>query len=196
MREIMWPMQPPGGAFLIGIGAGIAVGAGALAATGALQTFVAPMLAGAAAGAAFLVAARIWGSGRFGRPSRPQVLALIVAIALEITIFWGLSATGRFAVWDERTGMSTALAVVAAHFLVMRLSHGPPMLWLGVLALAWIGLSDLLRLPLALLVLGDGLLKAGVGAAMARPIFIGMREAGNPYPAEAGVSGRSPAGSI
>ncbi len=70
------------------------------------------------------------------------------------------------------------------------------MLWLGVLALAWIGLSDLLRLPLALLVLGDGLLKAGVGAAMARPIFIGMREAGNPSPAEAGVSGRSPAGSI
>ena len=177
MQKTVWPMQPTGGGFLIGIGAGIAVGAGAVAATGAIQTFVAPMLAGAAAGAAFLIAARLWGSGRFGRPSRPQVLVMMLAIALEIAVFWGLGATGWFRVWDNRTGMSVALAIVAAHFLVMRFSHGPWMLWLGVAALAWIGLADGLGLSLPVLILGDGLLKLGVGAVMARPMFTGFRVA-------------------
>ncbi len=180
MQKITWPMQPTGGGFLIGIGAGIAVGAGTVAATGALQTFLSPMLAGAAAGAAFLIAARVWGSGRFGRPSRSHVLAMLVAIALEIGVFWALAAGGWFNAWDGRTYMSVALGIVSAHFLVMRLSHGPPMLWLGVAGLAWIALADGLRLPLAVLILGDGLLKLGVGAAMARPMFSGASAAGPP----------------
>jgi hypothetical protein len=167
-------MQPTGGAFLIGIGSGIAVGAGSVAMTGALQAFLAPTLAGAAAGAAFLIAARIWGSGRFGRPSRSQGWAMTTAIALEIAAFWGLAAAGWFNVWDVRTGMSVALGIVAVHFLVMRVSHGPPMLWLGLAALAWIASADMLRLTLPVLILGDGLLKIGFGAAMARPMFAGL----------------------
>lgn len=174
MQKATWPMQASGGGFLMGIGSGLAVGAGAVAMTGALRSMISPMLAGAAAGAAFLIAARIWASDRFGRPTRPQALAVTLAIVGEVATFWGLSAAGWFSVWDERTNMSVALGVVAVHFLPMRFSHGPPMLWLGVVALAWIGLADMLRLSLPVLIFGDGLLKVAVGAAMARPVFTGL----------------------
>ena len=174
MQKSVWPMQPTGGAFLIGIGSGVVVGAGAVAATGALQAFISPMLAGAVAGAAFLIAARVWGSGRFGRPSRSHILALALAIALEIAVFWALGAAGWFNVWDNRTGMSVGLGIVAVHFVPMRFSHGPPMLWLGGAVLVWVAFADVLHLPLPMLILGDGLLKVGVGAAMARPLFTGL----------------------
>lgn len=177
MQEIKWPMQAPGGAFLIGIGCGIVVGAGAVAITGALPSFLPPMVAGALAGAVFLISARIWGAARLGRPSRSQRLAMLIAVALEFAAFWGLAASGWFNVWDSRTVMSVALGVVAAHFLLMRLSHGPWMLWLGVFTLVWIAFAELLGLPLAVLILGDGLLKAGVGAAMAKPMFVGATAA-------------------
>jgi hypothetical protein len=39
--------------------------------------------------------------------------------------------------------------------------------------LAWIAVADLVRLPLPALILGDGLLKLGFGAIMARPLFAG-----------------------
>ena len=166
-------MQAPGGVFLIGIGAGIVVGAAMVATTGSIRPFFPPMLAGAAAGAAFLVAARVWGGGRFGPPTRSQRVAMMLAIVAEVAVFWSLGALGWFNVWDDRTLMSVALGIVAAHFLLMRFSHGPLMLWLGVFALAWIGFADVLRLPLSVFILGDGLLKVGMGAAMARPMFTG-----------------------
>ncbi len=177
MATVGWPMQAPGGAFLIGIGAGIVVGAGMVAMTGSLRTFFPAMLAGAAAGAAFLVAARVWGSGRYGRPTGMQRLAMMLAIVAEFAVFWGLGVTGWFDVWDDRTLMSVALGLVAVHFLPMRVSHGPMMLWLGVFALVWIAVADMLRLSLPVLILGDGLLKLGVGAAMARPMFAGVSPA-------------------
>lgn len=171
MQNTNWPMQGPGGAFLGAIGGGIVVGGVMLARANTFQSFVVPLLVGAAAGAVLLVAARLWAAGRIGRPTRWQVLAMLSAIVFEVAVFWAVGAMGWFNLWDERTVFGIALAIVAVHFLPMRISHGPLILWLGVAALAWIAVADGLRLPVPILLVGDGLLKVVFGALMTGPLF-------------------------
>jgi len=68
------------------------------------------------------------------------------------------------------------LFVVSAHFLIMELSHGPAMLVLGGVGLAWLAVASLvLHAPIAETVIGDGLIKMLIGVCMAMPLYFRTR---------------------
>jgi hypothetical protein len=69
-----------------------------------------------------------------GPPSTVQILALLVAVLVEV----GLLAyvLHRLRAAEERVRILTVLAVVGIHFLIMGLSFGPLITALGILAMA------------------------------------------------------------
>jgi uncharacterized membrane protein len=161
------PMRYSGGAFLIATGAGIVIGA--LAGGGSFLGW--GVLLGMICGAIAMIrtrpsVARVWGT-----PSRRQTHFMLLAVGLEFGLFFLLGASGFFRHQPRDMAWEAALAIVGAHFLVMRGSHGPLMTWLGLAVLAWLGIGATLHLPLPLMAAGDGLIKLGFGLAMAEPLL-------------------------
>jgi len=164
---IGYPLRYAGGAFLICVGTCILISAfvqgGAFLGWGVVSGMV---LGGFVLAKARKAVAPIWGT-----PSRAQTQVMAVAIGAEIAVFFLLGSFGFFQAMPRTVIWATVLAVVGAHFLIMRWSHGPMMTWLGLSVLAWLGAGMALHLPLPLIAIGDGLLKLGFGFAMAEPLF-------------------------
>jgi hypothetical protein len=163
---IGYPMRYGGGLFVACVGLGILIGGvlgGAALSWGVLAGFIAGIAV--ARRAAWRVAQR-WGS-----PSLAQGRAMTIAVTLEFAIFNIMGSSGVFALMSRAIVWETSLAIVGAHFLLMRWSHGRLMLALGLAVLTWLGLGVAAHLPLQMMAMGDGLLKLGFGAAMAWPLF-------------------------
>jgi uncharacterized membrane protein len=127
---------------------------------------------GLISGALLLPMARRAAAAIWGAPTEKQTSALVLAVGLEISLFTVLGVSGFFQRVPPAVAAETAFGVVAAHFLVLRWSHGPMMLRLGLSVLAWLALSMVLRLPLPLVAIGDGLIKLGFGLAMVEPFLL------------------------
>lgn len=165
-----WPMRAPGGVFLICVGASLVMGAAsAEPATG--RHLFAPLPYGFAVGAAALILTAIV-SRRAGwdRPTSRQSLIVWSAVAFELVVLGGLAASGVLSRLSGPVAIATILSVVSLHFVIMRWSHGPRMLWLGVLGLVWVWAATLMRLPVTTMVAGDGAIKVAFGALMAWPL--------------------------
>jgi uncharacterized membrane protein len=163
---IGYPLRYGGGVFVACVGAGIF--AGAILGRG-MMTW--GLLAGFLAGIIFArrVAPRV--AGRWGSSSLAQGRAMTIAVTLEFAVFNVLGASGAFAFMGRAATWEVSLAIVGAHFLLMRWSHGRLMMALGIAVLAWLGLGVAAHLPLAAVAMGDGLLKLGFGVVMAWPLL-------------------------
>ncbi len=161
-----YPMQQGGGSFLVCIGAALIFGA-----FDARYAFVA-LGCGAAAGVIASISVRLW-RRRAGRP-RPralQIWMLIIAIVFEFAlcaiIFPHLPAGT-----DLRLAWFTALAIVAAHFLLMAWSFGSPIVLLALSITAWLASTFWLPvIPLSVVIGVDGALKLAFGLGMMTQIF-------------------------
>jgi hypothetical protein len=96
---------------------------------------------------------------------------LLTAIGLELSAFFILGRSGFFIGDPTYTTWVVILLIVALHFVLMRWSHGPLMLWLAVVSICWLGLAYLLDFALPALIAGDGLLKVLFGIVMATPLL-------------------------
>jgi len=165
-QTIDYPLRYTGGIFLLCVGAGIVCGA-------LLNATAMPwgLLAGFAVGIATNRRVRPVVTSRSGSPSVRQGQIMAFAIALEIASFNVMGASGAFTQLSRAAAWEISLAIVGFHFLVMRWSHGPWMFVLGAAVLAWLGISIELQMPLRILLVGDGLLKMGLGAVMAWPLL-------------------------
>ena len=166
-NRTVWPMQPGGGLFLICVGLGLLWGAILQGPAVKLGLEV-----GFAVGAASIFLAIFLAKGRFGRPTASQRIVMLAAIGFELIVFAILARKGFFGEMHTSTGWAVVLAVVAAHFIMMRWSHGPLILWLGIASLAWIGMAYVSNQSLGVLVAGDALLKISFGGAMAAPLWL------------------------
>lgn len=166
----VWPMQPGGGIFLICMGVGLVYGA---LMQGDAITF--GLESGFCAGVVGIVVAIMMARGRFGRPTALHRFVVLAAIALELTAFAILARSGFLSGGQTTTKWSVALLIVALHFIVMRWSHGPLMLWLTLTSIIWIGLAYVLGFSLPALIAGDGLLKIVFGIVMAAPLWLTIR---------------------
>ena len=164
MAPVGHPLRYSGGFFVALVGAGILVGA----VTGLMGW---GLIGGAVAG--FITARRAapFVCARWGSPSLAQLRVLLLAIGMEVTIFALLGASGFFTQASRAATWEITLGIVGFHFLIMRFSHGPWMLALGAVVLAWLGLGMLLHLPLPVMAGVDGLIKLGFGAAMVWPLL-------------------------
>jgi hypothetical protein len=164
---IGYPLRYGGGVFVACVGVGIFVGA----MPGAHGMLAWCVLAGFAAG--IILARRVAPRARqhWGVASLAQGRMLTIAIVSEFALFNILGSSGAFAVMGRAAAWEISLAIVGAHFLLMRWSHGRLMLALGVAVLSWLALGVTLRLSLPAIAMGDGLLKLGFGAAMAWPLL-------------------------
>jgi len=150
-------MRPAGGVFLICIGAGLI---GAIVFSGAALVNYGVFFAGAALGVASLV---LVSRSSTERPTRVQIAALNVAIALEVLLF---VAMGRMLPpgTSEHVRWLWVSAIVGIHFLPMSLAFGARFLLLGGLcvanAAAGLVFSHIPYEPFGLI---DGVLKVSVG---------------------------------
>jgi len=163
---IGYPLRYGGGVFVACVGTGIL--AGGMLGRGMM---IWGLLAGFLAGIAFArrVAGRVarcWGSS-----SLVQGRVMTFAVTLEFAVFNVLGSSGIFASIGRAATWEISLAIVGAHFLLMRWSHGRLILALGVAVLSWLGFGVAAHLPLQMVAIGDGLLKLGFGTAMAWPLF-------------------------
>lgn len=174
---IGYPLRYGGGVFVACVGAGIL--AGAMLGRGTMGLGV---LAGFVAGIA--LARRVAGdvARRWGSSSLTQGRMMTIAVAMEFAIFNVLGASGIFASMSRAVMWEISLAIVGAHFLLMRWSHGRLMAALGVAVLAWLGFSVVAHLPLAMVAVGDGLLKLGFGVVMAWPLLKPISQSAREYP--------------
>jgi hypothetical protein len=150
-------MRPAGGTFLICIGAGLI---GAILFSGAALVNYGVFFAGVALGIVSLLFARRWSTEH---PTRVQIVALIVAIALEVSL---LALMGRLLPRGtaEDVRWLWVSAIVGIHFLPMSLSFGPRFFVLGAACIANAAAGLVFsHLPYELFGLVDGLLKVGVG---------------------------------
>jgi len=168
--KVVWPMQPGGGIFLICIGIGLVYGA---LLQGNAITF--GLEVGFCAGIAGIITAIIVARGSFGRPTALHRYVVFAAIGLELAAFTILARSGFFSGDQTVTKWAVSLLVVAFHFVVMRWSHGPLMLWLAMASMLWIGLAYLSGFSLSALIAGDGLLKIVFGIIMAAPLWLTVR---------------------
>ncbi len=99
----------------------------------------------------------------FGKPKRIQIIALFLAVILEIVLLIILVNVLPADI-AERVRLMWILMIVGVHFLPMAISFGPKFGALGILcivnALAGLLLSSLPREPFLLI---DGALKVGFG---------------------------------
>jgi hypothetical protein len=157
-----YPMVRGGGAFLMCIGSGIAIGAVWAAdapmnipvfATGAVLGFV-----------ALVLGRRIF---PLGRPATRHVVAMSLAVTLELLLFWIVFSrlpadTSPVARW------LWGFLIVGVHFFPMGLALGRRAVLLGAACVAVAILGLLVRpIPFGLLAVVDGLLKVGFGASLA-----------------------------
>jgi hypothetical protein len=162
----VWPMQTGGGAFLFCVGLGLL--AGGLAGGSAILV---GLVAGALAGFISIPFAVRFARGRFGRPTRLNIIVMWIAIGAEIAGFLVASKLGYFRHGFDFTAAAVALTIVALHFVIMRWSHGPWMLVLAAAILIWVALALWLRLTIGALIAGDGILKLLFGFFMAAPLL-------------------------
>jgi FtsH-binding integral membrane protein len=162
-RQHPYPLVRSGGLFLLLIGAGIVAGA----LVGGREPVHRPIFFAATVvgfTALFAFAKRL----SYGPPTRKQIVALVVAIALEVILLTTLSVflpktTARdYWLWT--------LLVVGIHFLPMGYAFGPTIAALGGACIinAIIGLAS--DIPFVVFGMMDGLLKMGFGFAMFRAL--------------------------
>lgn len=170
------PMRYGGGLFLCCVGAAIALGA-VLGGDAMAPLLIAGFVLGAIA--IFLVGPGV--GRRYGRPTRRQVLLMIVAIMFQVAALGLLSwSTSSGALPGDAQFVWTAVVViVAAHFLLMTWSFGAWIFHLGVAILLWAAFAVTQHLELGAILLGDGLLKLGFGAIMAAPLFLQPKSGAN-----------------
>jgi hypothetical protein len=163
--EARYPMARRGGLFLVLIGA-------ALIAAIALgrDTLVSYPVFFAGLGLAVL---SLFVSGRLsdGTPTRAQLLALAVALAVEAVLFALLPRVLPPGT-SEHVRWLWVLMIVGVHFLPMAVSFGPLFLLLGGACISNAALGLLLpEVPFGLFGFVDGALKVfvGVGSLRARP---------------------------
>ena len=160
-----YPMARRGGLFLVLIGAALI---GAIALSGdALVSYPVFFAGSALAVSSLLLSRRLSG----GRPTRPQVVALAAAIALEVVLFAFLPRVLSLGT-PEPVRWLWVLMIVGVHFLPMAVSFGPLFLLLGGACISNAALGLLLpEIPFELFGLVDGALKVfvGVGTLRARP---------------------------
>jgi uncharacterized membrane protein len=161
---IGYPLRYSGGLFSGCIGLGGIIGAF----TGALGW---GFILGAALGLFLSRQAQCLVRPVWGQPSARQQTTRMIALGLMIAVFMLLGSIGFFQSVRPVVAWETNILVVGCYFLLLRGSHGPMALWLGVSVLAWLGAGHVLHLPLQLLVIGDGLIKLGFGFAMSEPLL-------------------------
>lgn len=164
---IGYPLRYGGGLFVACVGTGILVGT----ALGARGTLAYGLVGGVVAGVMSARCAAPWVAQRWGVSSLTQGKVMTVAVVLEFALFNVLGSSGAFAAMGPTAGWEMTLAIVGTHFLLMRWSHGPLILALGVAVLSWLGLGVAMHLALPIIAIGDGLLKLCFGAAMAWPLL-------------------------
>jgi hypothetical protein len=169
MNARLYPLQLGGGLLLACIGAGLFASS-----ILGLSYVIYGLACGVVAGAGCIFASRAAVVARGGAPTRVQVRVMYAAIALEVGAFVAVGTSGIADGWNAHTFWSFALAVVALHFLVMRFSHGPWVLWLGVAILLWLALSTTSHLRIEMIIAVDGLLKVAFGLIMASPLFTAL----------------------
>jgi uncharacterized membrane protein len=163
---IGYPLRYGGGLFVACVG--LSILAGSIAGRGMLAWGV---LVGFIAGIALARRAAGRVAQRWGSPSLSQGQVMTLAVTLEFAVFNILGSSGAFALMSRAAVWEISLAVIGAHFLLMRWSHGRLMLALGVSVLSWLGIGVAAHLPLQKVAMGDGLLKLGFGTAMAWPLL-------------------------
>jgi len=153
-----YPLLGAGGAFLVSVGAAIAIG-------GILQRRLWALLAaGVALGST--LAALVSIAGHLGPPSRLQIASLIVAILFEIAgIVW---VNSRLRSRGRRTLLLATLAVVGAHFFLMVPAFGFLIGLLAALSVmnAAVGLALAPQTSWQVFWVLDGVLKLTVGGIM------------------------------
>ncbi|MEP7210680.1 MAG: DUF6609 family protein [Alphaproteobacteria bacterium] len=159
------PMTPPGGVFLICVGALLIAGS---MRTGSLGYF---LMAGFATGVvAMIVTIIVCIRLRLQRPSTFQRLIFVPIIFLEIA---AMLVVQQFLPHDVRTIWIAALIITGLHFLPMYWSFGWLIVGLGVLCTIAAAAGALLGLPLSAIVAIDGVLKVAFGLAMFSGLFGG-----------------------
>jgi hypothetical protein len=106
----------------------------------------------------------------WGTPSERQRNIRRFALGVLFAAFMVLGSTGFFQRVPPALSQEVTILIVGVYFLILRGSHGPMMLQLGLSILAWLALAHAAHLPVQLLAIGDGLIKLGFGFAMAEPL--------------------------
>ena len=159
-----FPLQQGGGSFLACMGAALVVGSFNPSHAGMLLGF------GAIAGLASIVSVRVW-RRRMGmaRPRARQIWLLLGAIALEFVAFGMIFPHVHD---DIRLRWFASLAIVAAHFLLMAWTFGPPIVMLAFTLGLWLVAAYLApHVPLGVVMGIDGTIKLAFGWAMFTGVF-------------------------
>lgn len=154
-QEHPYPLVKSGGLFLILIGGGIIIDV----------FFSGAFIVGTSLALISLFFAKALS---FGKPTRIQIVALIVAIVLEIVLLIVMVNVLPIDV-DSQTRMMWILIIVGIHFLPMAVSFGPRFALLGVLCIVNGFLGLLLNtISSDLFLVVDGVLKVGFGLYMTK----------------------------
>jgi len=108
---------------------------------------------------------------RYGRPKRYQIMLLLFAVALEVAVIYFLNSNAQFQSLPDYVAQLVVLAVVSAHFMLMRWSFGPWVLKLGAATLLWVGLAGIATIPMTVVVAVYGILEFVFGVIMSAPLF-------------------------
>jgi hypothetical protein len=153
-----YPIARSGGLFLVLIGAGLL---GGVAFSGDALVDYRVFFGGVAVATLSLFFAKRLS---FGPPTRPQIAALIFALALEGVLF-GLMGRLLPPGTEEDVRWLWVSVIVGVHFLPMAICFGPRMLLLGAACIATAGAGLLLpTTPYEVFGVIDGMLKVAVGA--------------------------------
>jgi hypothetical protein len=160
-----YPMARSGGLFLVLIGAGLIA---AIVFSGAALVNYTVFYVGAGLAVLSLFLSRRLS---FGPPTRVQLIALAVAVALEVALFIVMGHTLPPDT-SERVRWLWVLMIVGVHFVPMAISFGPIFVLLSGACMANAALGLLLPgVPYEVFGLVDGALKVfvGIGSLRARP---------------------------
>ena len=149
-QEHPYPLVRSGGLFLILIGGGIIIDV----------FFSGAFIVGTSLALISLFFAKALS---FGKPMRIQIVALIVAIVLEMVLLIVMVNVLPIDI-DSQTRMMWILIIVGVHFLPMAVSFGPRFALLGVLCMVngFVGLQ-LNDVSSDLFLIIDGILKVAFG---------------------------------
>ncbi len=168
----IYPLRFGGGLFLVAMG-----GAALLAVAIDYSQANLFLLGGVAVGALAVAASGRYVIARFGRPRRVQLLLLWAVILLEIAAFYYVTTSAVLRGWGPKQVELVLLAIVGAHFVLMRWSFGPWISRLGLAILVWLAIAALTGLPETIAVAGTGALNALCGMVMASPLLGARRPA-------------------
>jgi hypothetical protein len=108
---------------------------------------------------------------RCGKPRVYQYLVIFAVIALEFGAFAVLAKAPWFQSLPPYTSQLVVLAVVAVHFMLMYWAFGVWVVRLGAAQLVLLAAAAVLSPPVAVVILGFGLVNIVFGAIMAIPIL-------------------------